>query len=254
MVFVILLAGVTIEIHSLHNTTKEIFDEYLLQSDYCESPDIKIHINDKDIINEWKKTKRSNNKQYVVYGEKYYEQFAVHRLICNKVVDYDTVLMHGAVVAYQGLGYMFTAPSGVGKTTRANIWLKEYSGSYIVNGDKPLIHVYNDKIVAYGTPWCGKEHFGKNTSIPLHAIYIIERVDYNEEETIKRLDTNHAFFFFFYQLYSSDDINIRKKSLSILKTITKRVKIYLLRSKPTDHAIRLAYSASQGDLAKSNDI
>ena len=55
--------------------------------------------------------------------------------------------MHGAVVAIDNKAYMFTANSGVGKTTRAKLWLNEYPDSIIVNGDKPLIKITENIII-----------------------------------------------------------------------------------------------------------
>ena len=51
--------------------------------------------------------------------------------------------MHGAVIRYKGKAYLFTAPSGTGKTTHIRQWLKKAEGTFVVNGDKPLIKVEN---------------------------------------------------------------------------------------------------------------
>ena len=39
-------------------------------------------------------------------------------------------------------------------------------GSFVVNGDKPLIQV-GEEIVVFGTPWAGKEGTQRNTGIRL---------------------------------------------------------------------------------------
>ena len=39
------------------------------------------------------------------------------------------------------LTIMLVGKSGVGKSTRASIWMDEFKDSFIVNGDKPLIKI-----------------------------------------------------------------------------------------------------------------
>ena len=67
--------------------------------------------------------------------------------LAQLLVQDDILLMHGAVVAVDGLaGLLFTAKSGTGKTTHtpavdAAVWR---SRAVMVNGDKPLLcHVTN---------------------------------------------------------------------------------------------------------------
>ena len=48
--------------------------------------------------------------------------------------------MHGAVIEYEGNGYMFSADSGTGKTTHILLWRKFLGDKVkIVNGDKPFL-------------------------------------------------------------------------------------------------------------------
>ncbi len=58
--------------------------------------------------------------------------------------------MHGAVVSWKQEGYIFTAPSGTGKTTHVRLW-KEHLGPdvEIINGDKPVLEVGEDEIIAF---------------------------------------------------------------------------------------------------------
>lgn len=64
--------------------------------------------------------------------------------------------MHGTVVDHNGQAYMFTAPSGTGKTTHAKLWLDNLPDAFIVNGDKPFIIAGDEQPKACGTPWAGK--------------------------------------------------------------------------------------------------
>ena len=58
--------------------------------------------------------------------------------------------MYGAVVADDGSGYMFTAPSGTGKSIHVALWKKYFENAEIINGDKPFIRVDESGVWVYG--------------------------------------------------------------------------------------------------------
>ena len=79
------------------------------------------------------------------------------RLTADALLPRDRLLMHGAALAWQGQAYLFTAPSGTGKSTHAMLWRRYLgSGAEVINGDKPLLHLPPDgPAVVYGSPWAG---------------------------------------------------------------------------------------------------
>lgn len=91
------------------------------------------------------------------------------------------VSIHGACVALNGSAVLFTAPSGVGKSTRAQAWQKAF-GAELISGDRPLIDVRTLRV--YGVPWDGKEKCYNNTSAALQGIYEVRR---STEPYLRRL-------------------------------------------------------------------
>ena len=157
----------------------------------------------------------------------------------------DTFLMHGSVVALDNQAYMFTAPSGVGKTTRTRLWLDLYPDSIVVNGDKPLIKITSTEAIACGTPWCGKEGWNTNTMVPLRAIFLLERADEGEESSCEEISLGKAFPFLLQQTHRPEDPDLMRKTLSLLKSLEGKVKIYRFRSTPTEDSVRLAYETAR---------
>ena len=156
-------------------------------------------------------------------------------------------LMHGAVVATNGFAYMFTAPSGTGKTTRANLWLEEFPGSYILNGDKPFVRPEEKSVFVCGTPWSGKEEMERNEVLPLRAVYMVERNDDGEETLIKKLRPNEAFIRLYgQQVHWPKDPDMKKETIRLLESTVKQVPVYRFRSRPTREAIRLAHDVALG--------
>ena len=58
----------------------------------------------------------------------------------------------------------------------------------MLNGDKPLLRVETDRVLACGTPWRGKEQLGRNEMLPLEAICFLERDEVNHIEAVSLHD------------------------------------------------------------------
>ena len=98
----------------------------------------------------------------------------------------DTLCIHAAVVSCEGKGYLFLGPSGTGKSTHAQLWLKHFEGTELVNDDNPVVR---DGVV-YGSPWSGKTPCYRNVSVPIGGIVRLSQAPYNK---IRRLSGIEAY-------------------------------------------------------------
>lgn len=169
------------------------------------------------------------------------ESDIIYQEIALKMLNFNTFLMHGSVVADAENAYMIIAPSGVGKTTRAKLWIEEYPDFYIINGDKPLIQITETKAIACGTPWSGKEGLNTNAMVPLRAILLLERADNGEKSMIEEVTIGKAFPTLLNQTYFTTDVEVMRKTIQLLKALEGKVKFYKFRSTPSPEAIQLAY-------------
>lgn len=87
------------------------------------------------------------------------------------------IFIHGSGVQYQGKGYLFSGPSGKGKTTIARIFNEKGAG--VVHDDRLIIRKKEESFILYNTPVYNNE---KNNSCVLNAIYLIEHSDKNRME------------------------------------------------------------------------
>ena len=142
--------------------------------------------------------------------------------VAKGMLDYDTLLMHGAVVAYKDKAYMFSAPSGTGKSTHIRKWVRSLPGAFVVNGDKPFI-ITGDTPMACGSPWCGKERWQTNKQVPLAAIVLMER---GEENEIREISFKEAFPGLLRQTHRPGDVAKMEKTLHLLKSLDHKVKFY----------------------------
>lgn len=249
MSFRISLVGRVIEIHSTYKKLYNMCQNYIISEDIKSEPDIIIDITDNDLQNEFAKTNKEQNptiSQMLFNMRKpSLECIAAMYKIAGELLNYDTILLHGVVISRESKGFMFSGSSGIGKSTRAMVWREVYPESSIINGDKPFIHLMQDGVYAYGSPWCGKEGWNENTKVPLQAIFLIERSDGDTIETIHRINNSNAFPELLKQTLRFDDKEKMKKNLNLLEALNEKVGIYKLHSGPTKEAIRLAYNTAQ---------
>ena len=173
-------------------------------------------------------------------SEPYIESLSIYRQIARKLLDYNGFIMHASVVEMDGKAYAFTAHSGTGKSTHSRLWLEAFGQkASIINGDKPLLRYLDGKLYIYGTPWCGKEGYNKNTRAPLEAICFIERA---EKNSIAPMDKNTAVKRIFDQLLLPEDAAQADKLFDLIEILIENVRFYKLCCNMDKEAAIVAYN------------
>ena len=107
--------------------------------------DYSISINNQDILYEKEKSRKEDIKEGISireFSDAYLETLAVYRKICRCLLDENVLLLHGSVVSVDGIGYLFTAKSGTGKSTHTRYWREYFKDRAImINDDKPLLEI-----------------------------------------------------------------------------------------------------------------
>lgn len=167
------------------------------------------------------------------------ESLCIYRAIAEQLPQFDRFVFHGAAIEYDGNAYLFTAPSGTGKTTHINLWRK-YLGDKvgIINGDKPIIRVEDD-VTVYGTPWAGKEGYQKNTKAPLRAICIIKQ---GKTNSIVRLKNSEAINHLMRQVYMPHDAIALSKTLELLGKMIEKTPVHELSCDISEEAFKTSYN------------
>ena len=232
--FTVLLADIPVGIYCIYASTKSFLKDYMTDAD----PVFEITISEEDIAYERTQSviqnERDGRRPYR-HSDSYLETLAVLRKIADQLLKHDTILFHGVAVVADERVYIFTAPSGTGKTTHAKMWLDQVPGSYILNGDKPFLKVYEDKVYVYGSPWQGKENYGRNGKALLKGICLLERGEINHIETIS---FSEAFLTLIHQTHKPD--NELLTTLDVLERIGQSVDLYRLRCNMDRGAARVS--------------
>lgn len=238
------IADIVISIDSIYSEVHDLCRDYLEVND---APDIYIHITESDIDKERKLIRRIQDNRGLSaeansFG--YIETLAVLRKISETMPYHDTILFHGSCVAVDGEGYVFSAPSGTGKSTHTGNWRKRFGDrAVMVNDDKPFIKITDNKVVVYGSPWNGKHRLGNNISAPLKALCIIERADKN---MIISLSAEDAYPMILRQTYIPQDAGGVKQTLELVDRLISKVSLWRLSCNRDIESAEIAYKAMKG--------
>ena len=236
MNFTLSLAGVNIEVNSIYDGIYNMCRDYITDS----TADFSVSIYRSDIDFERETSITEAEREGLPQGnftDEYFETLAVYRKIAERLLSFDAFLMHGSAIGLDGKAYIFTAPSGVGKTTHTRFWLEKYPKSFVINGDKPILRIINGKFYVCGTPWSGKEGLNRNTILPLKAVCILFR---GKENIIKPIDFGDIFPLIIGQTHRPSDENALNKTLELIKKLGENVCFYTLSCNLDPNAARIA--------------
>lgn len=174
----------------------------------------------------------------------YLEFLCVQDQLAAQLPALGRFLMHGAAIAYDNAAYLFTAPSGTGKSTHIRLWRRYLgSGVSVINGDKPFLSLEEDgSIRVWGSPWAGKEGWQQPGSAPLRGICLLERGG----DRICPVSPTDALEPLFCQTYHRDDPVLEYRTLGFLDALLRTVPVYRLSCGMTEDAVRCSFEAMTG--------
>ncbi len=225
------IAGINIGIKYRYEFTRSYVSGYITEAE----PDFTVEATDEDLAIEKSLAEEPTENEYLEY-------VAVYRKIADKLTEYGGAVVHGAVLELDGKAYMITARSGVGKTTHVRLWLQRFGERVsVLNGDKPVIRVIDGKIYACGTPWNGKEGYGRSAVTELGGIAFLER---GEENSCKSISAAEGLVRFMGQIYmNTQSPTALKNTLRLADKILSEVPLYEFRCNMDISAAEMAARA-----------
>ncbi len=228
------IAGLRIEIKNRCTFTEKFCQKYL--ADDQTSPAVfSVSVTNEEFEEE---KKLSTN-----CSDGYIENICLYRNICRKMPLYNRMLLHAAVLEYEGNAYAFLGRSGTGKSTHTGLWLKYLQDAKILNGDKPILECTEDEFIAYGTPWNGKEGLGCKGNAPLKALCFLEQA---KENSIQRLSPSEVSSKLFLQVLLPQDEENVVATLEMMDKLIQLVPAYLLRCDISEKAVETCYETLTG--------
>ena len=162
-------------------------------------------------------------------------------------------VIHSSFIRWKNHGIIFSAPSGTGKSTQANLWVK-YEAADIINEDRAAIRLKNDKWIVYGLPIAGSSNIYRNESAPLTAIIVLRQ---NKENHIRKLRPAETVAYLYPEIamhrWDEEFINF---IVDMIAKLLAEVPVFLLECKPDKGAVDLVkrmIENSQGEVVEESD-
>lgn len=224
-------ADIAVEVRNRGQYFYDSCVDYLAEN---EEPQISILATDEDLAYE-----QAQSEDGINFSKSYLEFIALYRQFCEKVLDYGVVLCHGSVVELDGKAYMFTAPSGTGKSTHARMWRETFGDRVVmVNDDKPLLKFTESGVYAYGTPWDGKHHLSTNKCAKLAGICFLHQA---EENNIKKIGSQESVSLLMNQIYRPRNMEGMLKTMEYVDRLIREVPMYSMGCTISKEAAEMAY-------------
>ena len=234
------VAGVKYRIEYKYSYTENKFKDYLISPEDIEKSDeiIQISYSDKDFEKWSNQYERERTDGYIEYT-------CIVDQVALGLPDLGMFLMHGATIEYNGKAYVFTAPSGTGKSTHISLW-KKYLGEKvnIINGDKPEVSFHEDEVLVHGAPWCGKEGWQINTCAPLGGVCILKR---GTDNRIEKINPGEHIEMLINQLYVVSKNDLLIKVVDLFTKMAERVSFFELECDISEDAARCSFEKLTGE-------
>ncbi|MDO4943367.1 MAG: hypothetical protein Q4E73_11120 [Lachnospiraceae bacterium] len=183
-----------------------------------------------------------------IKGKEYYLNYS--RNLCDIIaldsllLNHQGLLLHSAFIRWNGQGLLFSAPSGTGKSTQADLWVK-YGGAEIINGDRAGLRKLDDGWTAYGLPYAGSSGVYRNESAPVTAIIVLRQA---KENRICPLGPAEAIRYLYPEITIHQwDKEFVDQVMDLLTDLAFHVPIYLLECLPDQGAVELVKTTVFGE-------
>ena len=174
------------------------------------------------------------------------------RQFCAKLLEFNGFYLHSSAVALDGRAYLFSADSGVGKSTHTRLWKQVFGDrAQVFNDDKPALRYIDGSWYAYGTPWCGKDGININMKVPVAGICFLKRGEHN---SIRPLNAKEALIRILPQtIYRFGKPRRADLLLTHINRLLERIPIFELENRPEPEAVLLSYETMRSK-AEGMDI
>lgn len=227
------IADVVFDTNHIYTYTAKLCQNYLYKG--TEPSAFAVNITQSDIDNERAKGGAEQ------FSDAYLESLALFRKLCEyTLLNAQGIIFHSSAICVDGNAYLFTAPSGTGKSTHARLW-REMLGdrAIMINDDKPIIRFVDGAFYVYGTPWNGKHRLDTNSRAKIKAICEIKQA---KDNSITEISSSQMLYVILNQTLRPEKLDEMEKFLALIDKLLKSVKLYSLRCNISREAAELSFA------------
>lgn len=183
-------------------------------------------------------------KEYCLeYSRNILEAINIEQIL-NK---FNAFILHSSFIKWQDKAILFTAPSGTGKSTQADLWKKNESAE-VINGDRSGIRKMDGKWTAYGLPIAGSSGIYKNKKAEISHIIILKQ---GKENKLTKLSSREAFIKIYSEtLVHTWDKEFQENIINMITDVVQNVRIYQYECLPDKSAVEFL----KKQVIKDNEI
>lgn len=238
--FLIQIAGQTLAVTSLFESTRDYCRKYLTEK----KADFGVSVTREDLVFEQEALRQEALEEGIkvrVFTDPFLERTAIQRKVAEHLFDRSVLMTHGSTVAVDGKAYLFTARCGTGKSTHVRLWRQVFADrAVMVNDDKPFLEITSSGVQAWGSPWSGKHGLDSNISAPLQGICILER---GKENLIGRISPEEALPMLLHQSYCPLDPEKKKTFKALVFQLAERTPLWKMQCNMDPSAAGVSFKA-----------
>lgn len=173
---------------------------------------------------------------FLNFSDQFKAEALIQELFYTHAVQRHMIQFHSSLIDYRGHGLMFLGPSGIGKTTQAELWNK-YRDALIINGDIVFVQETKEAFLGWGTPWHGSSPYCENTNVPVDALIILKQAPENSIRKLEGFEKVTAVSnSVFYPRWLENGMEL---CLETLDHLLSRLPVYELSCRPDEEAVAL---------------
>jgi hypothetical protein len=152
----------------------------------------------------------------------------------HHIVRHGGFLLHASFIRWKDRAILFTAPSGTGKSTQAELW-RQTRDAEVINGDRAAVMLEADGIMAWGVPFCGSSGICKNVRLPVAAIVYLSQAPVTRIQKLNGLQA-------FQCIWEGCSVNIwdqddAESCVRTVMSVVEQVPVYYLACTPDETAV-----------------
>lgn len=171
----------------------------------------------------------------------------IQQVFYTHAIQRRIIQFHSSLIDMQGRGLMFIGPSGIGKTTQAELW-NRYRDALIINGDIVFVQETEGGFLGWGTPWHGSSPYCENASVPVEALIVLKQAPENSIRELTGFEkvtavSNNVF----YPRWLENGMEL---CLDVLDHLLCALPVYELSCRPDEEAVALTEKTIFGENRK----
>lgn len=154
----------------------------------------------------------------------------------HHVIQRGGFILHSSFIQWKGKAILFTAPSGTGKSTQAELW-RLHRNAEVINGDRTAVTLESSGVTAWGIPYCGTSGICRNTKLPVAAIVYLSQARRTAVHTLDGLQAfRHVWEGCTVNVWDEDDMD---KCIETVMEAVQQVPVFHLACTPDVSAVEM---------------